>query len=69
MNILTLSVSGMSCMGCVNAVKNLLGALPGVDSVEVDLSSGRVAVTHDPVLASAQSIRQAIEAAGYAVVA
>lgn len=69
MNTLTLTVSGMSCMGCVNSVKNLVSALPGVASVQVDLASGRVEVGHDPARASADAIRQAIEGGGYQVVA
>jgi copper chaperone len=69
MNTLTLTVSGMSCMGCVNSVKNLVSALPGVASVQVDLASGRVEVGHDPARASVDAIRQAIEGGGYQVVA
>ena len=68
MNTLTLTVSGMSCMGCVNSVKNLVSALAGVTGVQVDLASGRVEVQHDPALASTQAVRQAIEGAGYQVV-
>ncbi len=69
MNTLTLKVSGMSCMGCVNSVKNLVGALPGVTSVQVDLASGRVDVAHDPASATPEAIRAAIEGGGYSVVA
>lgn len=67
MNTLILTVSGMSCMGCVNSVKNLVSALPGVTGVQVDLASGRVEVSHDPARADAQAIRQAIEGGGYQV--
>ena len=67
MNTLTLTVSGMSCMGCVNSVKNLVSALPGVASVAVDLASGRVDVSHDAALVDARAIRQAIEGGGYQV--
>lgn len=67
MNTLTLTVSGMSCMGCVNSVKNLVSALPGVAAVNVDLASGRVEVSHDPARADAQAVRQAIEGGGYQV--
>ncbi len=69
MNTSILTVSGMSCMGCVNSVKNLVSALPGVASVQVDLASGRVEVVHDPDRASADVIRQAIEGGGYQVAA
>lgn len=69
MNTLNLNVTGMTCMGCVNSVKNLVSALPGVTAVQVDLASGRVEVTHDPARADATAIRQAIEGGGYQVVA
>jgi copper chaperone len=69
MNTLTLNVTGMSCMGCVNSVKNLVGALPGVSEVAVDLASGRVDVTLDPSRASVDAIRGAIESGGFQVAA
>lgn len=68
MNTLTLTVSGMSCMGCVNSVKNLVSALPGIGEVQVDLTSGRVVVAHDPAQAGIETIRAAIEGGGYEVV-
>jgi copper chaperone len=67
MNTTTLTVTGMSCMGCVNSVKNLVSALPGVAGVQVDLASGRVEVVHDPAQVGIQVIRQAIEGGGYQV--
>ena len=69
MNTLTLTVTGMSCMGCVNSVKNLVGALPGIADVRVDLGSGRVEVDHDPQQSDLRAIRQAIEDGGYGVAA
>jgi copper chaperone len=73
MNTLTLTVSGMSCMGCVNSVKNLVSALPGVSGVRVDLASGRVEVAladvaNNPARATTEAIRAAIEGGGYQVV-
>ncbi|MEW5788695.1 MAG: heavy metal-associated domain-containing protein [Pseudomonadota bacterium] len=67
MNTLILNVTGMRCMGCVNSVKNLVSALPGVASVEVDLASGRVEISHDPARADLPAIRQAIESGGFQV--
>lgn len=67
MNILNLTVTGMSCMGCVNSVKNLLSALPGVGDVQVDLATGQVSLSHDPELTGPEAIRQAIIAGGYQV--
>jgi copper chaperone len=67
MNTLTLTVTGMSCMGCVNSVKNLVNALAGVSQIEVDLATGRVEIKHDPAQTQAQQIRNAIEDGGYGI--
>ena len=67
MNTLTLTVTGMSCMGCVNSVKNLVNALAGVSQVEVDLATGQVEIKHDPAQTQAQQIRSAIEDGGYGI--
>ncbi len=66
-NVLELKVGGMSCMGCVASVRNLLTALPGVASVQVELADGWVRVEHDPARVDPAAIRQAIEAGGYQV--
>ncbi len=62
-----LQVSGMSCMGCVSSVKRLLGALDGVESVEVDLAAGRVQVSYDAQRVQPPSMKAAIEDGGYQV--
>jgi copper chaperone len=67
MNTLTLNVTGMSCMGCVNSVRNLVGALPGIAGIEIDLASGKVEIQHDPALSDAAAIRAAIEDGGYGI--
>jgi copper chaperone len=67
MNTLILGVTGMSCMGCVNSVKNLVGALPGIAQIDIDLASGRVEVKHDPAQVDAAAIRAAIEDGGYGI--
>jgi len=67
MNTLILTVTGMSCMGCVNSVKNLVGALPGIDGIDIDLASGHVEIRHDPAQADAATIRAAIEDGGYGI--
>lgn len=67
MNTLTLNVTGMSCMGCVNSVKNLVTTLPGIDSIDIDLASGRVVIAHDAALSDAATIRSVIEDGGYGI--
>ena len=68
MMTLNLKVGGMSCMGCVNSVKNLLAALPGVGGINIDLASGQVDVEHDPAQVAADTICAAIEDGGYEVI-
>ena len=62
--MLDFAVDGMTCEHCVRAVKQAVGALPGVDAVSVDLGAGRVQV-HGEVDPAA--VRDAITAEGYEV--
>lgn len=63
MDALTYSVPGMHCGHCERAVKEEVGSVGGVDSVDVDLEARRV-VVHGAQLDDAQ-LRAAIEEAGY----
>jgi copper chaperone len=62
----TFRVRGMSCGHCVSFVTEELEAVPGVESVAVDLPTGMVTVVSDRALEPA-AIRTAVEAAGYEV--
>jgi copper chaperone len=61
----TFTVIGMTCDHCVRAVHDELVRLDGVDTVEVDLPSGRVAVGSEVSLDELR-VRAAVEEAGYA---
>jgi len=37
-------VEGMTCGGCAGSVENTLSAIPGIESVEIDLASGKVTI-------------------------
>jgi copper chaperone CopZ len=63
----TYTVSGMTCGHCVLSVKEEIGEIPGVQSVEVDLASGRVDVAGAGV--PDELVRAAVAEAGYEVVA
>jgi copper chaperone len=52
----TLEIEGMSCGHCVNAVKNLIQELNGIESVHVNLSSKQADVSYNPTEVSAQAI-------------
>ena len=59
-----LKVAGMACSGCVDAVRRAVEkAAPGT-RLEIDLASGRVAVTGAP---SQEAITTAITRAGYEI--
>lgn len=62
-----LTVDGMSCGHCENAVKKAVGALNGVDEVNVDLKSKKVSVEYDPERVDIKTIKDTIEDQGYDV--
>ena len=64
----TYRVEGMTCEHCVRAVRAEVGALEGVDEVEVDLATGDVAVTSAAPLDRA-AVQAAVDEAGYELVA
>jgi copper ion binding protein len=63
----TYQVSGMTCEHCVRAVTQEVTALPGVDSVAVDLGTGAVTVTSEAPL-EIEAVRAAVDEAGYELV-
>ena len=60
------TVQGMTCAHCVMSVREEVSEVAGVRSVDVDLASGRMAVTGDRIDDAA--VRAAVEEAGYEVV-
>lgn len=68
MKKITLTVKGMTCMGCVRSVKNVLEPIPGVAGVDVSLENGQVTIDHDPAISGAEQFTNAINDAGYEVV-
>ncbi|GAC1693663.1 MAG: cation transporter [Gemmatimonadaceae bacterium] len=64
MDTLDLTIGGMTCAHCVNAVRH---ALEEIDGVTVPrLSVGAATVAYDPAGATTETILEAITAAGYA---
>ncbi len=64
---MTLKIGGMDCAECAGHVQHAIAALPGVESVNVFLSSEKAVVRLDPALVDLPHIRQAVEKAGYSV--
>lgn len=67
MDEIVLSVTGMTCGGCVNSVHKVLTALPGVQSAEVMLTPGQARVTYDPARVDRAAMVRAIVDAGFGV--
>jgi copper chaperone CopZ len=66
MTLKSYSVVGMTCDHCVLSVHEEVSEIAGVSAVEVDLDSGLLRVDGD---VSDAAVREAVEAAGYEVVA
>lgn len=64
----TLDVKGMSCAHCEKAVKDAVGGLAGVESVQVRLDKNEVEVSFDETMIQVDAIAEAIEDQGYDVV-
>ncbi len=60
-------ISGMDCADCTLHVQHAIAALPGVESVNVFLSSQKAVVRLDPVQVDLPALRKAVEGAGYSV--
>ena len=65
---LKLTVTGMTCGGCENAVKRTLLKLPGVQAADASHAQNSVTATYDPALVTRQQIADAIAKLGYVVV-
>lgn len=63
MQHLDLTIDGMSCGHCLNAVRGALGRVPGV-AVE-SVSIGRATLAFDPAHTTPEQIAAAVTAAGY----
>ena len=63
----TYTVSGMTCGHCVLSVEEEVSEIAGVESVTVDLDSGRLEVGGTAL--SDDAVRAAVAEAGYEVIA
>jgi copper chaperone CopZ len=63
----TLTIRGMTCMGCATSVQEAISKLPGVHVVTVDLSAKQAQVTYDPALVGLSQMANAATEAGYTV--
>ncbi|WP_017741023.1 heavy metal translocating P-type ATPase [Scytonema hofmannii] len=64
---LEVAVNGMDCADCARHVQQAIGKLPGVESVDVFLSSKKAVVRLDPTQVDITDIRSAVIDAGYSL--
>jgi copper chaperone len=69
MENVTLKIEGMSCGGCTSSVTNVLQAIEGVNQVEVTLDPGQAVISFDSAKTNLSTLQDAIEGAGFDVVA
>ena len=62
----TYTVTGMTCGHCVAAVTEEISGIDGVESVDVQLETGRVVVVSAAPLTD-EAVRAAVDEAGYAL--
>lgn len=67
MTTTTLSVKGMTCNHCVQAVEGALTELSGVERALVDLKANSVTVQFDDSIVTVEKMTEAIEDQGYDV--
>ncbi len=67
MSMVEFEISGMSCGHCVKAVQQALASVAGATTESVVVGSARV--SFDPAVLRVAQLRDAVEDAGYAVVA
>jgi copper chaperone len=63
----TYTVTGMTCAHCVLSVREEVGEVAGVEAIDVDLATGRVAVRGAGI--DDDAIAEAVAEAGYEVAA
>lgn len=62
---INLPITGMSCASCARHVENTLGALPGVEGVDVNYGPNTARVEYDPHRVNLGAMIRAVEESGY----
>lgn len=63
-NTTTVTAPDITCDGCANAIRNALGRIEGIGTVDVDVASKRVTVRHAESLGK-EKIIDALDGAGF----
>ena len=63
--LVVFTITGMTCGGCVFAVRKVITRLPGVSKADVSYEKSRAVVTYDPKLVTTAQMIAAIKTLGY----
>ena len=63
--IISLTVRGMTCGNCARGVERKLSSTPGVKKATVDLGGGRAIVEYDAAAVSPETLAEAVRSLGY----
>lgn len=64
----TIKIKGMTCMGCVSSIRNVLSNVPGVAQIEATLEPPQATVHFDSAVTKLDRLKDAITDAGFEVV-
>ncbi|HMV70103.1 MAG TPA: cation transporter, partial [Myxococcota bacterium] len=67
MERIELPIEGMTCAACATRLERVLGRVPGVDAVSVNLATERAWLTFDPARTAPDTLADAVRGAGYDV--
>lgn len=62
------NIKGMTCMGCVRSVKNVLEEISGVSSTDVSLEDKQATIQYDAKKTNENHFKEAIVGAGFEVI-
>jgi P-type Cu+ transporter len=67
LEVIQVPVKGMDCAGCTQTVQRAIAQIPGVETVDVLLSSEKAVIKLDPNQVQLTAIHNAVKQAGYSV--
>ncbi len=62
---MSIQIDGMTCSACVARIEKVVGRIPGIEQVNVNLASEKGQIEFIPGLVSEQDVFRAVEKAGY----
>lgn len=64
---ITYGVRGVTCNGCVNAIRRAVASMSGVLDLQFDMDTKRITVDYNDDMLMPEDIKKRIEDAGYEV--